>query len=871
MAPFWFRFWLKLGRPAVGTIRRPSHGRCHLVLEPLEERVVLNTYTVTNTNDAGTGSLRAAILYADANPSTVIGFNIPGTGVHTIRPTSSLPALLASTTIDGSTQLDYSYTPLIALDGSAAGQVGGLTIFADGCSVKALTVSNFQGYGIGIYTAFNSLQHNVISGNTLNDPNNLASGVLIIGRAAQYNMVQDNYIGTDSSGGRALGNDVGVTVAGDAAHNTIGGEAFGLGNLIAGNRLNGVQLRDGASANAVQGNAIGTNAFGGALPNGSDGVSIFGAAHDNVVGKFNYISGNNGYGVHIDGSGTAHNLVRNNVIGANGLESPLPNAQGGVRIDGGASENTIGGQFATSGNLISGNAGPSGAASGVAIAGQGTSYNAVQGNWIGVDFEGSGALGNDVGVWVHGASFNTIGGTAPGLGNVISGNRSDGVVLDSVGANDNVVQGNLIGTNATATAALPNQANGVVIETGAYANVIGGARTGAGNLIAGNSGEGVILAGGATGNALRGNAIGTDASGTLNLGNSFDGVVVYGTNNLIGGSDPGAGNRIMNNGVDGVRIAGGAGNTIQANTISNNAATGVTIYIRASGNHVWDNEIVANGGIGVRIGEGAGDASSIRNDLRRNAISANGALGIDLAGDGVTPNHVGFLAGPNNFQNYPERLDASSDGTTTTVHGNLNNNDPAAAGKDFTVEFFVNTVPDGSGHGQGEQFLRVQSSPDGSAMVNPDGSATVHTDGAGNTPIFTVVLEGTTPGQYVTATATDPQDNTSEFSADVAITDASSGPATAGGIAAWVLGQRAALPSAPPMALPQAELVTKAPLPPTEGVPFRYGPPDVAAVDDFFSGAKFRSQGALRHEAAAALPTDYAAFLGAGVLASTDW
>jgi hypothetical protein len=111
-----------------------------------------HTYTVTNTDDAGPGSLRAAIFYADANDGTLIRFNIPGHGVHTIRPTSPLPALLAPTVIDGSTQPDYSplYGPLIALDGSAAGQVGGLTIFTSHCSVTALTVSNFPAYGIGI-------------------------------------------------------------------------------------------------------------------------------------------------------------------------------------------------------------------------------------------------------------------------------------------------------------------------------------------------------------------------------------------------------------------------------------------------------------------------------------------------------------------------------------------------------------------------------------------------------------------------------------------------------------------------------------------------------------------------------------------------
>ena len=947
MASFWFRFWRKswqaASRTTVRRARRPECQRLQLLLESLEERALLSTYTVTNTNDGGDGSLRAGIFYADANDGTLIRFNIPGHGVHTIRPTSPLPALLAPTVIDGSTQPDYDplHGPVIALDGSAAGQVGGLTIFTSHCSVTALTVSNFPAYGIGIInSAFNRLQYNFIYGNHhAKGFGNLGSGVYIVGGQAQFNVLLSNYIGGDPTG-QAVGNDVGVTVAGGAAYNTIGGEDDVQSNEISGNRLTGVRLQDGASWNVVQGNYIGVHA-----PNGNDGVLIFDGAHDNVVGstthdafRFNSISGNHGYGVHIYGSGTTQNLVRNsligNVIGPDDTPYPLPNAQGGVRIEGGASENTIGGQFEASGNFISGNAEPGGVVSGVAISDSGTSYNVVQGNWIGLDHRGR-AMANDEGVSVYGASFNTIGGTAPGVGNVISGNNYRGVVLDGVGTNHSVVQGNLIGTdpngthavpngtfgvwlsdgasintiggtasgagnlisgngssgvwiadgstrntlqgnyigtNAAATTALPNQGNGVVIEAGASANVIGGTQAGAGNIIAGNSGEGVVLAGGATANLLQGNAIGTDASGTLKLGNAFNGVAVYGANNLIGGNDAGAGNRIMNNGVDGVRIVGGAGNTVWANTINHNSATGVTIYIRASGNHVWDNEIVANGGIGVRIGEGPGDTTTIRNDLRRNAISLNGALGIDLAGDGVTPNHTGFMPGPNNFQNYPEKLDASSDTSTTTVNGSLLNQDPAAANKDFTLEFFVNAVGDPSGFGQGEKFLRAQFSLDGSATVNPDGSATVHTDADGNASFTNLVLDGTTPGQFLTATATDRDGNTSEFSAWVAITDAGSGPAAAGRIAAWVLGQRAAMQSAPAMALPQSErFVTEGPLPPADSVPFQRERPGPAAVEAFFGGTWFRSQRELRHETAAVLSMEDAPFFGAGVWALYDW
>src|SRR5262249_872060 len=265
------------------------------------------------------------------------------------------------------------------------------------------------------------------------------------------------------------------------------------------------------------------------------------------------------------------------------------------------------------------------------------------------------------------------------------------------------------------------------------------------------------------------------------------------------------------------------------------------------------NEIFNNGGSGVQVGNGAGDSTTLNNDIRHNIIAGNGALGIDLAGDGVTPNHAGFLPGPNNFQNYPELLDASSDGTSTTVDGSLTSTPQT----DFVLEFFVNPALDPSGHGQGAQVLGWQ-------MVTTDGTGVVS---------FHVTLPGDLRGQFLTATATeDPAGNTSEFSAGVAIMDAGSGPGTPGRSAAWALGQRAAFPSAPPVVLPQPErLVTEGSLPPADSVPFRYERPDAAAVDDFFGRGGVRSLEALRHQAAGALLKEDASFLGAGVWASNDW
>ncbi len=301
------------------------------------------------------------------------------------------------------------------------------------------------------------------------------------------------------------------------------------------------------------------------------------------------------------------------------------------------------------------------ALNGILIFGSSTRGNKVEGNFIGTDAAGSSALGNgDDGVVVSGAPNNTIGGTAAAVRNIISGNENDGVRISSSGAAGravgNQVLGNFIGTNAAGSSALGN-VNGVVVS-GSNINTIGGTAAGARNVISGNGNDGILIFGSsATGNKVEGNFIGTTADGSGDLGNANDGVDIQsGSNNTVGGTASGAGNRIAFNDSDGVQVLG----------------------------------------------------SSAGNRVLFNSIFSNGGLGIQLNNDGVTNNDTDDPdTGPNNLQNFPVISSATRGNTSrlTFISGTLNSN----PNQEFTVQCFE-ADDDPSGHGEGERFLTEDTS-----------------------------------------------------------------------------------------------------------------------------------------------------------------
>jgi photosystem II stability/assembly factor-like uncharacterized protein len=387
------------------------------------------------------------------------------------------------------------------------------------------------------------------------------------------------------------------------------------------------------------------------------------------------------------------------------------------------------------------------------LAVQNNGGSVIQGNYIGTDVTGTHALGNGRQGMLVNCANNTIDN------NLISGNGLDGLQIAGTGVTGNVVQGNFIGTDASGTLPLGNGRQGMLINSQASANTIGGSLPGAGNVISANHSDGLQLAdAGTTGNVVQGNFIGTDASGTLPLGNGRLGMLInFGTQgNAIGGTGSGAGNIIAANVSDGVELGdtGTSSNVVQGNSIGTDASgsldlgngrVGVLIYGGAHGNRIDSGNMIA---FNKQPGVAVVDVGTVGNAIRGNSIYSNGGLGIDLGWDGVTVNHAGgSTTGPNDWQNYPV-LTAAASGNTTTVSGTLN----GLPNTTFTLDFYGNSTPDITYFGQGEQYLD---------------SITVTTDATGNASFDAVLNAATNDLEWLSATATDPAGNTSEFSGAV--------------------------------------------------------------------------------------------------------
>jgi CSLREA domain-containing protein len=376
----------------------------------------------------------------------------------------------------------------------------------------------------------------------------------------------------------------------------------------------------------------------------------------------------------------------------------------------------------------------------------------VLGCFLGTDASGTTAKANQVGISVDttaAAVFSSIPPTLLVIGtpaaadrNLLSGNSSAAIAVSSHFSV--VIQGNYIGTDASGQSALGNQGPGVsILASGA---TVGGAATDAGNLISGNQ-TGVLCGFGSL-NDVVGNRIGTNATGSALIpnGTGVDLQSEVGTSVV--------GNTILGNNLFGIRVSSGSSIGIHGNTIGalgmGNAQSGILVVGTASEvaiGSVSPNSIAYNGGSGVRVGQ-APSEPIYAVAIHQNSIHDNVGLGIDILGDGVTPNNdCDPGRGPNLGQNFPIVTSVTSLPTGTRIQGTLN----SVPGAGFLLEYYSSPACDPSGYGEGQAFI-------GSGFAFTAGNCNATFD----TTFANVFLP---PGSVVTATATDPAGNTSEFSA----------------------------------------------------------------------------------------------------------
>jgi parallel beta-helix repeat protein len=624
-------------------------------------------------------------------------------------------------------------------------QVVGIVIGSDTFSYQATVNVGFQ-------------LSNVISANGGN-------GISLY--TANGNQVAMNYVGTDATGTLALGNaGNGILVTAGAAGNVIGGQATGgndptngvfvrppQGNLISGNNANGVLITGLATQNRLNGNFIGTAASGNsALGNALDGVAIVNANGNQLIGCtfqqnpfvfYNVISGNGGNGLRVTNSnGTT---IQANFFGM------------------GADNNTA------VGNNLNG-----------AVV-EGTSANTVMGGPI--------PLGNvDAANWQNGlvvrdtasgfVTYNTFCGLAAFSNNPNFGNGRDGMLITSTGGNilirTNVitrngnngieisgnatgvrVSGNIIGLNTQGNVAMGNVGNGVEVGGTAHGIIIGGPQPTFNiiphNAISANGGNGLAVVGSAHDVRVNFSYIGTDLLGDNQYGNIFGnaraGVLLgpgtYSTS--VGSTDPSLLTVISGNLGNGIEMRGTHGNTVVGCLIGTDAAgliplpnAGNGVLINNSSNNVIGrtsagsngtaggpaNLIAFNGANGVEIDSGNG------NGVRENSIYGNTLLGIDL---GPWANMSAAAPVLTSVQMMPLGVQVS--GTVTGAPNTL-----------LTIEFFASDT----------------SGPSGRYYL---GSQTVQTNAAGFAAFSFYGPLPPTSAHFISATATDPSNNTSEFSA----------------------------------------------------------------------------------------------------------
>lgn len=688
---------------------------------------VVSTFVVSTLSDSGAGSLRQAIIDANATPGPdQITFSVGGV-IRVGR--NALPTITGTTVIDGTTAPGYVAAPVVRVDYQ---KTAGLTLAAgsDGSVISGLSLVDATGAGVTIAASDTTLTGNYIGiwGNGRTVEGNRGEGVLIqsgaagnrigIGGVAVFtlsnvisgnrgngitisggndNVVQANFIGTDPTGTKARANGGnGIQITADAADNLIGGTQTGgnnptdnvfrrppEGNLVSGNRGNGVLIDDGATGNQLSGNYIGTQASGNAaLGNRRDGVAIVGADYNQITGTtslqdpfvfYNVLSGNRGNGLRVTDSD--HIVVHANFFGIGADNSTaVANRGDGMLVNGDSQLVDSGGEIPL-GNVMSGNR-----RWGIEVAdtvGGFTSFN----NFVG-QAAFLGAVPNRKGGILVTSSNPAFDPTDEYSWNrirtsLIGGNRGNGIEFAG-NAHGAEVTETAVGTNYTINGPLPNTGNGIVVGGNSNQIAIGGFQPSVeevysdfGVHVGSNRGYGIVFKGRAHDNLVFDTRVGLGTGESIEeaaqLPNGRGGIFLgWGTANItIGGPrdafNPGLryfdeivgnkgngvtaffskdlellGSTISGNRGSGVVLTGAAGSTIgyplAGNIITDNGRFGLYATGRLDGSSVQANTIKGNGASGVRLSSARGITIGGANPVEPNVISDNAGWGIFASG-----------------------------------------------------------------------------------------------------------------------------------------------------------------------------------------------------------------------------------------------
>lgn|GEM_PF-5410187 len=533
------------------------------------------TVTVNNTNDAGAGSLREAIVITNTTVGNdLINFNLGAGGPFTITLLSALPTLTdnAGVTIDGWDNAGDPGTPnTIAIYSTSVGTPLN--------PVYKVVLGNGANIPIGL--SLNS-SNNLIRGLVLN---NFGDGTpsandICINIAGTSNTVVGCYIGM-SHDGLTMGPRPFYGIYCTRGNNLIGDGTNAGVNLISGmGGFFGAKIYISgatATANIVRGNIVGLTANGttALLTASATGIYLTGAAHSNTIGGLgafdgNLISGNYSTGMMV---GTNSNVIQGNYIGP--LSDGITGLAGTFQSNGmsmGGSYNQLGGSAPGARNLISGNTNL-----GMDMSGY---NNRIQGNYWGPNKFGTAriSVSNNSGMAINTGTGNLVGGTGVGEGNVMSGFPGMAIwVLNQANLVGNTIQQNTIGLAANGTSSLTNGGNGtgLLMNPNSKANLVGGNTPAARNIISG-SGTGLSM-GSAFNNTVQGNYIGLSGDGinkVLGAAQTIGISMSTATANLIGGTGAGEGNVISGNSSNGISLSAvtASANAIYQNTIGPNAA-----------------------------------------------------------------------------------------------------------------------------------------------------------------------------------------------------------------------------------------------------------------------------------------------------------